>query len=166
MQQILKRLEIIKSSIPLEDIEIIELQVLKLQKLSIDDKVQDILNHIENENFEPVLNLITDYLNRFSGVQIYSDPKIQGLRIELKILEKEFLKLSDNKSEIQNLIEDFNHKYMIRLGSLISKILKAKTEKMKKEFREKTEAEEEFEDFQEKFKKEQEKEDSKKTAQN
>jgi len=161
MQHILKRLEIIKASIPLEDIEIIELQVMKIQKLQIDEKVQTILNHIENSNFEPVLNLITDYINRFSGVQIYTDPKIQGLRVELKILEKEFLQLSDKKSGIQNQIEDFNHQYMIKLGWLISKVLLAKTDKKWKNLDENFK---EFEDFEREFRKEQKKEESKKTV--
>jgi len=160
MQQILKRLEIIKSSIPLEDIEIIELQVLKLQKLKIDDDVQSILDHIENENFAPVISLITDYINRFSGLQLYSDPRIQGLRVELKILEKEFLKLSNQKSEIEQLISEFNHQYMIRLGELISQLLKLKAEKE----RSKEKIEEEFKNFKEEFEKEQEKEKSKKTV--
>jgi len=160
MQQILKRLEIIKSSIPLEDIEIIELQVLKLQKLKIDDDVQSILDHIENENFAPVISLITDYINRFSGLQLYSDPRIQGLRVELKILEKEFLKLSNQKSEIEQLISEFNHQYMIRLGELISQLLKLKAEKE----RSKEKIEEEFKNFKEEFEKEQEREKSKKTV--
>lgn len=42
MQQILKRLELIKTSIAIEDEEIIELQVVKLSTMPIDDDVQEI----------------------------------------------------------------------------------------------------------------------------
>ena len=42
MQQILKRLELIKTSIAIEDEEIIELQMTKLSNMTIDDDVQEI----------------------------------------------------------------------------------------------------------------------------
>ena len=38
MTQIIKRLEIIKNSILIEDIEIIELQIIKLNSLDSDDR--------------------------------------------------------------------------------------------------------------------------------
>ena len=48
MTQILKRLEIIKSSIAIEDEEVIELQVMKLSKMQIDDDVKTIILNLEN----------------------------------------------------------------------------------------------------------------------
>jgi hypothetical protein len=159
MQNIIKRLEIIRSSIPLEDIEIIELQTLKLSKMEIDDEVQNILNHIDNSNFSPVIDLITNYINRFSGLQIYTNPRISGLKLELKLLEKEFLKLSDRKSSIENLINEFNHQFILRVGELLSKVLRKRAEK---EAKNRSEAEEEFKNFREEFQQEQKKEELKK----
>ena len=43
MAEVVKRLEIIKSSIAIEDEEIIELQIMKLEKLEIDNEVKNIL---------------------------------------------------------------------------------------------------------------------------
>ena len=48
MLQIIKRLEIIKSSILIEDIEIIELQIMKLNSLKIDENVQEIIKKLKN----------------------------------------------------------------------------------------------------------------------
>ena len=46
MQQILKRLELIKISIVIEDEEIIELQVAKLSSVDVDDEVKMILQKL------------------------------------------------------------------------------------------------------------------------
>ncbi len=51
MQQILKRLELIKTSIAIEDQEIIELQVVKLSTMPIDDDVQEILTKLSNSDY-------------------------------------------------------------------------------------------------------------------
>ncbi|MEA2066238.1 MAG: hypothetical protein U9O65_03955 [Thermotogota bacterium] len=48
MKQILKRLEIIKASIFIEDEEIVDAPVQKLKSLPLDDKVKHILLLIEN----------------------------------------------------------------------------------------------------------------------
>ena len=55
MTQILKRLEIIKSSIAIEDEEIIELQIMKLQKLDTDDDIRAILEKLEERNYAKAL---------------------------------------------------------------------------------------------------------------
>lgn len=156
--QILKRLEVIRASIPLEDIEIIELQVLKLKTMAIDNDVKIILQHIEQNNFSPLTSLITNYLNHFSGLKIYEDPRIGGFKVELKILEKEFLKLSEETNAIENLIEEFNHKYILYLGDILEEILEIKAKK-----EENSSAKTEFKNFKEEFKKEQKREFEKKT---
>ena len=72
MTQILKRLEIIKSSIAIEDEEVIELQVMKLQKLEIDDEVKAIVVNLEAMNYAKAMNKIRkSWL--FKGEYIYQD---------------------------------------------------------------------------------------------
>ncbi len=55
MNEIIKRLEIIKSSIAIEDEEIIELQIMKLQKMDIDDDVKKILTSLEKSEYGTAL---------------------------------------------------------------------------------------------------------------
>ncbi len=123
MKEVLKRLEIIKSSIIIEDNEIVDLQVNKLLLLKIDNKVESILYLISNTNFEKVIPLIDEYLNQFRSLVLYEDEKIQGLKHELSILEKEFLLYSNKVEEYHNIINDFNIKYHKKLGDLIEEIL-------------------------------------------
>lgn len=128
MTQILKRLEIIKSSIFIEDEEIIELQIIKLEKIDIDDEVKNILKYLENSDFSTAIKLIENYLSKYSGVVEYIDPQIQGLKLELNSLEEKLQNLVIEKTEYLNDIEEFNTQYNIHLGDIIKSILSLKKE--------------------------------------
>ena len=128
MTQILKRLEIIKSSIAIEDEEVIELQVMKLQKLDIDDDIKAIVTHLEAMNYAKAMKDIEVYLTRYSGVVKYVDSEVQGLKLELKSLESKIQKLVEQKTEYLNDIEEFNREYNLHLGELIKDILNLKKE--------------------------------------
>jgi hypothetical protein len=128
MTQILKRLEIIKSSIAIEDEEIIEIQIIKLEKLEIDNEVKNILKCLENSDFSTAIKLIENYLSKYSGVVVYVDSQIQGLKLELKLLEEILQNLVIEKKEYLNDIEEFNTQYNIHLGDIIKSILSLKKE--------------------------------------
>lgn len=124
--QILKRLEIIKSSISIEENEIIELQIMKLNTIDIDDEVKDILKSLEKSDFSTALSKIESYLSKYSGVVEYIDSEVQGLKLELKSLESNLQKLTEQKTEYLNDIEEFNTQYNIHLGDIIKSILELK----------------------------------------
>ncbi|MGJ0303677.1 AAA family ATPase [Aliarcobacter cryaerophilus] len=126
--QILKRLEIIKSSIAIEDEEVIELQVMKLSKMQIDDDVKTIILNLENLDYSSAVVGIESYLKRYSGVAKYIDTEAQGLKLELKTLELKFQELVEQKTEYLNDIEEFNREYNLHLGELIKDILNLKKE--------------------------------------
>jgi chromosome segregation ATPase len=126
VHQILKRLELIKTSIAIEDHEIIELQISKLTTMPVDEDVKSILVKLSNRDFGSVIADIENYLTRYSGVVVYEDKEIQGLKMELKVLENQLQELSEQKSEYLNDISEFNTQYTLRLGELIQNILKIK----------------------------------------
>lgn len=128
MTQILKRLEIIQSSIAIEDEEIIELQIIKLKKIDIDEEVKNIFKYLENRDFSTAIKLIENYLSKYSGIVEYIDPQIQGLKLELKSLEEKLQNLAIEKTEYLKDIEEFNIQYNIHLGDIIKSILSLKKE--------------------------------------
>ena len=140
MQQILKRLELIKTAITIEDEEIIELQVIKLKTFTIDEKVEKILQLLEVDEYADALIRIEDYIKKYSGVVIYEDKEIGALKLELKILEQKLQEMSETKSEYLNDINEFNIEYNFRLGETIREILKLKEELLQREIKEKQEA--------------------------
>ena len=128
MQQILKRLELIKTSISIEDEEIIELQVAKLSSMDVDDTVEMILQKIVDSDYGSVVSDIENYIAKYSGVVVYEDKELQGLRLELKVLENKLQGLSEQKNEYINTVNEFNTQYNLALGDLIQKILHLKQE--------------------------------------
>lgn len=128
MNEILKRLEIIKSSIAIDDEDIIELQVMKLNKLSLNIEIKNIISKLENHEYSSALFDIENYLKRYSSVVEYIDTEVQSLKLELKSLENKLQTLSEQKIEYLNDIEEFNTLYNLHLGELLKDILNLKKE--------------------------------------
>ncbi len=130
MQQILKRLELIKTSIALEDEEVIELQAAKLSALEVDASVSEILKMISACDYGRVVREIDAYISKHSGMMLYEDEELLGLRLELKTLESQVQSLSEQRDECQFMIFEFNTRYTASLGDLIQKILRAKADRL------------------------------------
>jgi hypothetical protein len=73
---ILKRLDIIKNAVAIEDEELIAMQIAKLQVLPLDEKVKQILALISTKRFQYVIQLIEQYKHDNSGVMVFQDPQI------------------------------------------------------------------------------------------
>ena len=128
MLQIIKRLEIIKSSILIEDIEIIELQIMKLNSLKIDENVQEIIKKLKNSEYLLALEKIESFISRYSGVVVYQDKELLSLKFSLKQLEIKLQELIEEKIEYLKNIEEFNKEYNLHLGDIIKTILNLRKE--------------------------------------
>ena len=124
MNEILKRLEIIKAAISIEEEEIIDLQVMKLNKLECQDEVLNILKMINKKNYARVIIEIESYLKKFSGLMAYEDLEFQALLLELKELERQLEDISNEKDEYLKSIREFNIEYYLYLGPILNEILK------------------------------------------
>ena len=67
-----------------------------------------ILNKLKNLDYGSAALDIEAYLSRYSGVIVYEDKEVQGLKLELKSLEKKLQTLSELKREYLNDIDEFN----------------------------------------------------------
>lgn len=126
MLQIIKRLEIIKSSILIEDIEIIEFQINKLKNQNIDEDVRNIISKLKNSEYSLSLNLIESYISQHTGLVLYQDNELSSLKLGLKQLEIKFQDLIEEKTKYLNEIDEFNKEYNLHLGELIKYILNLK----------------------------------------
>lgn len=149
MKQILKHLKAISTFIDLEDDEQIVGQVAKLKILAIDTEVQEIIVMIETKRYENVLTSITNYVHRFSKLEVWEDPKVKGLKVELSILEKELNALSENKNEYLTEINAFNAQYYAKLGAIVEEILRLKKDMAQRAYDKGEINKEEFEAFKE-----------------
>ena len=126
MKQIIKRLEIIKSSIAIDDEEIIELQIIKLKELDADSGIKNILKKLENLDYGSAMGDIENYIKQHTGIVEYVDSEVLGLKLELKSLEKKLQSLSQERTEYLNDIEEFHTQYNIHLGDITRNILNLK----------------------------------------
>ncbi len=125
MQQLMKRLEIMRAAISLEDEETIALHRERLVQMA-DESVDlcEILNSIDVLDYPDALQRITDFLNQHVAVAVYNDPEVSALKMELQGLERRLTALSAERDEILHVLEGFNHLYNVRLGGIISAILR------------------------------------------
>ncbi len=65
MTQTLKRLELIQTAIALDDEEIVEMQIAKLEALASDDEVAEILQKLESLEYASALTAIENYLVKY-----------------------------------------------------------------------------------------------------
>jgi len=128
MTEILKRLELIKTAISIEDEEIIELQVSKLKNLETDDKIKNILDMLYDCDYGKAMVAIDDYALKYDSLVLYDDKELQGLKLELKVLENRLHELNVERDEYQNNVNEFNTQYSLYLGDLIKKILELSKE--------------------------------------
>ncbi len=120
---ILKRLDIIKNAIAIEDEELIELQISKITALDHDAKVTAILNLLARQDFARAVQAIEQYLADCMGLMVYEDKERQGLKLELKLLERRLQQLTEQKNDDDLDIEEFNREYNLKLGAIIQKVL-------------------------------------------
>ncbi len=133
VNELLKRFEIIKNSIAIEDEESVQLQVHKIVKMSYDMDVTYILELILESKYEQVIELIESYIQKQSGLVVYEEKELQGLRLELKVLEKKLQDISQEKNEYINVVHDFTTRYNLELAETIQEILYLKKEKLQRE---------------------------------
>ena len=100
MDQLIKRLELIKASIALGDIEVIEIQLPKLKELAMDEKSQEIVRNIQLKAWSDVVANIENFLDRHRGLVMYEDSEIHAFRFELKQLEGQIEQLHEQRNEM------------------------------------------------------------------
>jgi len=149
MQKLIHRLEAIKLAISLDDEELIEFHSLKIKKLNINKNIENILSLLENINYGEAILKIEDYIKKYSGVQIYQDKELIGLKMELKTLEIKLQDLNSIKNNYFIRNNEFNTQYNLELYDILNEILEIKQRMAlnKKYYKEYEETKKEYEDF-------------------
>ncbi|HBZ74124.1 MAG TPA: DNA repair protein, partial [Leclercia adecarboxylata] len=83
----IKRLEIIKNAIELEDDDIIESQLARLKSEAFDDELLAIVVALEQKNYTRAMAAITAWLQSQRAVTPWRDPQLAASKLELKALE-------------------------------------------------------------------------------
>ena len=131
LNKIVKRLEILKNYILLEDIEELNKESSKLKEYDFNSDLQDIIEDIRKEEFGSAINKIQIFISKNQQLSIWTDPEIAALKLEIKNLENQLNGFDNEKIELEKLLSEFQHRHTIELGEIILDILKLRKLKFK-----------------------------------
>jgi hypothetical protein len=136
LNKIIKRLEILKNYILLEDIEELNKATLKLKEYDFNSDLQEIIEELRKEEFALAINKIQNFISKNQQISIWTDPEIAALKLEIKNLENQLNGYENEKIEIEKLFSEFQHRHTNELGAIMLDILnlrklKFKTDKTK-----------------------------------
>ncbi|KAF1369907.1 MAG: DNA repair protein [Yokenella regensburgei] len=124
MSKPIKRLEIIKNAIELEDDEIIASQLSHLKNDIDDPAIDAIIEALEAKRYGEAMNAIVSWLQSQRAMIHWQDPRIAASKLELKALETQLRELIDARNARLTRLDEFNDLYMQHLGPLMTEVLR------------------------------------------
>lgn len=150
MIEIIKRLEIIKNGIAIEDVDLITSQVEKLKKCEIDSATLLIIRFLERCDYFEGLKAINSYTYNIPA-SVYIDIGLSALRLEFKYVYEKFEKICTQQTEYLTQIDSFRRKYSMALGDYIQNIVYMKIQIAKDKFQKNHNYKKEYEYAREKY---------------
>jgi predicted amino acid-binding ACT domain protein len=151
LNKIIKRLDIIKNYILLEDIEDLGKEILKLKEYNFNSDLEEIIEDIRREELSSAVNKIQIFISKNQQLLIWIDPEIAALRLEIKNLENQLNGFDNEKIELEKFLFEFQHRHTIELGEIILNILKLRKLKFKSDKAKFEEAENDEKQYREQF---------------
>ncbi|MBU2922217.1 hypothetical protein KO504_12760 [Winogradskyella psychrotolerans] len=157
LSKIIKRLEIIKNFVILEEIDEISRSASKLEQYIFNSDIDEIIDLLQKEEFGDAINKIESFINKNQQLSIWSDPEIAALKLEIKNIENQINAFDNEKTELEKILAEFQHQHSIELGEIILEILKLRRIKLKDDKEKFEEAKRDEEEYQGQFEAEKEK---------
>jgi hypothetical protein len=151
LNNIIKRLEILKNYIVLEDIDDVKSESLKLMQYDFNLDIKNIVQYIKNGELADAINRIEQFISKNNQVSIWTDPEISALKLEIKLLENQLVSFENEKTELEGFLQDFQRKHTLKVGEIISQILKFRKLKFKDDEEKFEEAEKDENEYNEQF---------------
>ena len=123
LDKIIKRLEIIKNYVILEDIEDITRENTKLKTYAFQQDIADITQALQQHSFETAITLIDQFIKNHHALVIYNDIDVSALKLEIRQLEHQLNAYDNEKIELEQLLSEFHHRHTSELGSFIKQLL-------------------------------------------
>lgn len=124
IDEIVRRLDVLKNYITLREFEEITQIVEKLEKYIFNENIQEIVTLLNNKLYTDVIIKIDQFIKQYNQVSIYQDPRVSALKLEMRIFENRLTGYENQKLEMEKLIGDFQRRHTLELGTIIVEILK------------------------------------------
>ncbi len=157
LEIIIKRLEILKNFIILEDIDDLKRGISKLALYDFNEDINSIIKAIEKDQYSVAIAKIQTFIISYQQLSLWNDPEVAGLKLEIKLLENQLNAFDNEKIELEKLLSDFQYRHTLELGKIILDILKFRKMKYKDHHKKAQEAEDDFNQYSEQFENEKDK---------
>lgn len=157
LNKIIKRLEILKNYILLEDVEELSKETSKLKEYDFNSDLLEIIDDVRNDEFASAITKIQNFISKNQQLSILTDPEIAALKLEIKNLENQLNGYDNEKIELEKLLLEFQLRHTIELGEIILSILKLRKLKFKSDRAKYEEAENDERQYREQVKLDKEK---------
>lgn len=148
---VVKRLEIIKNYIQLEDISSLVAESQKLSQYDFNAEIDKIISLVDSKSYNQAIPIIEDFIKQHRQVEVFIDKDLALLKLEVRKLENQLNAFDNEKTELEKTISDFQHRHTLELGDIILKILKIRKLKFKDSKEKFEEAAEDEKQYQEQF---------------
>lgn len=139
LTKIIKRLEILKNYILLEDVDEVIKESTKLREYDYNSELLEIINNIQTKEYGDAIYKIENFITKNQQLTIWVDTEIAALKLETKVLENQLNAFDNEKIELEKLLSEFQHRHTSELGAIILDILhlrKIKFKEMKEKYEE------------------------------
>lgn len=121
--KIIKRLEILKNYVILEDQEDIERESRKLSTYQFQQEIAQIIEALSRNYFSQAVELIESFIKHNHQIIVYGEVDIAALKLEIRHLEHQLNTYDDEKTELEKTLILFQHRHTKELGKYISRLL-------------------------------------------
>ena len=123
LDKIIKRLEILKNYVILEDLEDIARENAKLSIFNFQQDINQINQSLQRHEFSHAISLIDSFIKNHQAIIVYNDIDLTALKLEIRQLEHQLNAYDNEKIEIEKLLAEFHHRHTKELGWYISRLL-------------------------------------------
>ena len=131
ISKIIKRLEILKNYILLEDLAELRKETGKLVEYDFNADLEEIIEEIRKEEFASAIKKIQSFISKNLQLSVWINPEIAALKFEIKNLENQLNAFDNERIELEKLLSEFQHRHTIELSTIILEILRLRKVKFK-----------------------------------
>ncbi len=146
LSQVLKRLDLIKTLIALDEPDDLKPHLDKLSQQNLTDELAQIVSLLRRGHYAKAVTQIDLFGKQHTTLTAYVDIELSALKIEIRILELQVQALEAEKADIEKTLHEFSIQHALRLGDLILKLLELRREQALTDD-ERTEAEQDYRDY-------------------
>ena len=122
-QQVMRRLEVLRNLLLLEDFETVAAQWPRLEAARALAPIAELLDRLRVGDWAAARERIEALLTRGLALVAWQDPALAALRLELLTLEAQIVALSSEQAELERQIEDFARQQYQAMGETMADYL-------------------------------------------